>query len=264
MSTNAGFGSYDPSQVPPNSDPLHSIFGSPSSGTNPETDVPKRHREYYFGDGNVILLVENTLYKLHRSILERHSTVFREMWCVPPPENSTEGKVDENPIVLAGVNGGDFIRLLWILYPSVLGSWRATTADEWSSILDQADRWQIDSLRFHAVSQLKMLIMDPMLKISIWMRYNLDPNDLVFAYATLITRGQSLSLAEANSLGMELFVKVAAAREKIHKEGLNNIRGGHIWAGVNPASIRPNKESEVLVVVKEYFGVPCFTLPTTF
>ena len=61
--------------------------------------------------------VEETLYKLHRSLLERHSPVFQELFTVPQPEGSTEGLADDNPIVLPGIQAVNFTRLLWLLYP---------------------------------------------------------------------------------------------------------------------------------------------------
>ena len=50
-------------------------------------------------------------------MLERHSTVFREMFMMPQPEGSTEGLSEDCPIVLAGVRALDFSRLLQLLYP---------------------------------------------------------------------------------------------------------------------------------------------------
>ncbi|KAH9951627.1 hypothetical protein B0H21DRAFT_684629 [Amylocystis lapponica] len=180
----------------------------------------QKHREYYFEDGNVVFLVENVLYNLHRSMLEKHSTVFQEMWSIPPPAGNTEGSQAYNPIVLAGIKAIDFTRLLWIIYPPVLGSCKATTVDEWVSILDQADRWQIDNLRFFAIKTLQSMSVDPVLKIMLWTRHNLDRSELISSYASLVTRPQSLSIDEAKRLGVETTAKVAQARDAIHREGI--------------------------------------------
>lgn len=136
-----------------------------------------------------------------------------------------------------------------------LGSCKATTADEWISILDQADRWQIDSLRFWAVAQLKTLAVDPVLRIVLWVRYNLDPNDLVASYTLIITRPQSLSLEEAQHLGMELVVKVASARDRVRADGLAP-QGNHFWNGVNYAAVHPNRDAQIAAIVRDTFGVP--------
>jgi len=224
------------------------VHGKPLEGT--PSIKRQRHCEYYFSDGNVIILVENTLYRLHRSLLERHSAIFREMWTVPPPRESTEGTTDDNPIILAGISDLDFVRLLWMLYPPILGVCRATSFDEWLSILDQADRWQIESLRVCAAAQLRGMTIEPVRKIVLWARYNLSRNDLAPAYVALIARSQSISLEEAQALGMETTVKLACARDKAHAEGL--VSHSAVWKGIRPW------EAAIFALVRDIFDVPSF------
>lgn len=78
---------------------------------------PTRHNEYYFEDGNVILLVESVLFSLHRGVLRRHSELFLTMLSLPQSPSSQEGLHDRTPILLPEVKSRDFERLLWILYP---------------------------------------------------------------------------------------------------------------------------------------------------
>ena len=61
--------------------------------------------------------VEDVQFKIHRSLLERHSTVFRELFTVPQPKGSNEGVSVESPIFLAGVRALDFTLLLSLMYP---------------------------------------------------------------------------------------------------------------------------------------------------
>ncbi|KDQ17856.1 hypothetical protein BOTBODRAFT_171570 [Botryobasidium botryosum FD-172 SS1] len=79
----------------------------------------KRHPEYYFHDGSVIILVEDTLFKVHRSMLVKDSSIFGSMFSLPPPESNGkqfEGQSDDNPLVLQGETAVRFERLLWSLY----------------------------------------------------------------------------------------------------------------------------------------------------
>lgn len=85
--------------------------------------------------------------------------------------------------------------------------------------MDQADRWQVDSLRERAVNQLRGLYMDPVRKIIIWQRYDLPVDELVPAYMDVISRPQSIFQAEAKELGLSLFVKIAQARDAVHAKG---------------------------------------------
>ncbi|KAI0638142.1 hypothetical protein C8Q77DRAFT_1089605 [Trametes polyzona] len=178
-----------------------------------------KHRDYFFADGNVIIQVEDVLYKLHRSLLSKHSPVFRELFMVPQPEGSAEGCAEDTPIVLSGIEAVNFTRFLSLLYPSALGYCSITTVDEWLSVMDQADRWQVDSLREHAISQLRGRYIEPLQKIMIWHRYNLPTDELVPSYIDAISRPQSLSLTEAEEIGLPMSVKIAQARDAVHARG---------------------------------------------
>ncbi|KAI0750730.1 hypothetical protein C8Q80DRAFT_1153659 [Daedaleopsis nitida] len=254
MSTSAG----PKSQTPPNNHsekftreriirplPTKQFRGMPEQ--TKVTDPVQRNCEYYFEDGNVILRVEDIWYKLHRSQLERHSPIFRELFTIPQPEHSNEGLSDDNPIVLSGIQAINFTRLLWLIYPPILGTCKITTVDEWMSIFEQADRWQMDGLRTHALSQLRGLYIEPIRKIIFWLRYNLPINELIPAYADILTRPQSLSVGEAHEIGLEMFVKIAQARDMLHADGL--CRYSHKGFSVGKDQILAN-------VIKRVFGLP--------
>ncbi|EJF61195.1 hypothetical protein DICSQDRAFT_106259 [Dichomitus squalens LYAD-421 SS1] len=200
-----------------------------SAGNTP-ADMPAagkcRHSDYCFDDGNVVLECQGTLYKVHRSLLERHSPVFREMFMLPQPEGSIEGLSEENPITLEGIEADDFTRLLSLLYPPVLGDCKITTVEEWMSIFEQADRWQIDCLRDKALGNLRMSYISPIPKILFWMRFRLPEEDIVQPFIDLIARPNSLSLSEAQAVGLKLLVKIACARDMARDEGLCPHSGG--------------------------------------
>ena len=44
----------------------------------------ERDKELWFEDGNVVVVVEDRCYRLHKSILARHSVVFRDMFDLKP------------------------------------------------------------------------------------------------------------------------------------------------------------------------------------
>jgi hypothetical protein len=75
-----------------------SITFSPKSSTaTMSEDQGTKHTSYYFTDGSIVLRVENVLFKVHSSILGRHSEVFRGMDELPQPEDCE--KVDGCPVV---------------------------------------------------------------------------------------------------------------------------------------------------------------------
>lgn len=70
-------------------------------GLEPEkTEKPIKHSEdIWFEDGNVVLQVDRTQFRVHRSILSRHSSVFADMFALPQP-NDTSDWVEGCPVVI--------------------------------------------------------------------------------------------------------------------------------------------------------------------
>lgn len=72
------------------------------------------HKEFNYDDGSLVLHVENTLFRIHRSILASHSEFCADMLKVPQPANSLT--VDGCPVVHLPDTPGDFVDLLKALY----------------------------------------------------------------------------------------------------------------------------------------------------
>ena len=107
---------------------------------------PGRDPAYYIHDGNSVLLVENTLFKVrpclcqsisesrqreraiqvHRSVLTKDKSAFETMFQLSGETDSArsdssmtaaqEGESDDNPIRLQGDTADEFRALLWALY----------------------------------------------------------------------------------------------------------------------------------------------------
>lgn len=58
----------------------------------------KKHSSLWFDDGNVVLRAQRTLFCVHRSMLSRHSDIFRDIFTVPQPPEGSE-KFDNKPVV---------------------------------------------------------------------------------------------------------------------------------------------------------------------
>ncbi|KAH7925601.1 hypothetical protein BV22DRAFT_1112228 [Leucogyrophana mollusca] len=90
--------------------------------------IPARDPTYYISDGNTVLLVESTLFKVHRSILKNDKSTFDSMFSLDSDLRSNsdassssvtvgpEGESDDNPIRLQGDTADEFRALLWALY----------------------------------------------------------------------------------------------------------------------------------------------------
>lgn len=59
-----------------------------ASETEDELSASTRSETFWFDDGNVILHVDNALFRVHRGVLARHSTTFNGMFPVPQPNEN--------------------------------------------------------------------------------------------------------------------------------------------------------------------------------
>ncbi|KAF7319912.1 BTB domain-containing protein [Mycena kentingensis (nom. inval.)] len=92
---------------------------------------PMRDETYYLEDGSCIILVQDTLFNVHRTMLSKgasaltfirnaHSpadnSLFAAMFSLPQGQREVEGRSDENPIRLTGDTVAEFRNFLWALY----------------------------------------------------------------------------------------------------------------------------------------------------
>ncbi|KAG2359638.1 hypothetical protein BDR07DRAFT_1452278 [Suillus spraguei] len=90
-----------------------------------QLSIPHHDPTYYIPDGNTVLLVENTLFRVHRSTLTKDKSTFDSMFSLDSDLRSSsstsvtagpEGESDDNPIRLQGDTAQEFRALLWALY----------------------------------------------------------------------------------------------------------------------------------------------------
>ncbi|KAJ7802667.1 hypothetical protein B0H14DRAFT_2464125 [Mycena olivaceomarginata] len=178
----------------------------------------RKHDEYYFEDGNLVIQVSGILFRVWDGALRRHSKAF-PVAPVSLLDKIPDGTDDEHPLVLEGVESTDFERLLWIIYPPVLGQCKATTTQDWTAILDLASRWKFADIRDLAIRELGAFEMEPVEKIELQHRYHIKRQWAYGAYVALCSRPHALDVIEGRQLGIETTVNVAFAREKLDKWG---------------------------------------------
>ncbi|KIM80964.1 hypothetical protein PILCRDRAFT_89277 [Piloderma croceum F 1598] len=77
---------------------------------------PARDTKYYMDGGDCIILVEETLFKVHKAFLSRDSSTFEGMFSVPQGDSNVDGGSDQQPITLRGDTVEQFRSLVFILY----------------------------------------------------------------------------------------------------------------------------------------------------
>ncbi|KAJ7721342.1 hypothetical protein DFH07DRAFT_857874 [Mycena maculata] len=217
------------------------IAAQPPPYMNPTSAEPlatRKHEEYYFPDGNLVIQVSGTLFKIWDGPIRRHSKAFpiAAVSLIDDKVAANDGSDNAHPLVLEGVESADFERLLWIVYPPVIGQCKATTTRDWTAILDLATRWEFADIRTLAIRELAAVEIDPVERIEMQQQFGLQGQWAHGAYIALCTRQDALNLIEARKLGIEMTVKVAFAREKLDKWGRK-------------------KPDEVKKVVEEVFGI---------
>ena len=77
---------------------------------------PERHGQLWFDDGNVVLLADNVAFKVHRSLLSRHSTVFKDLFELSQPSAALDEQLDGVPLVKLHDSSHDLADLLDVIY----------------------------------------------------------------------------------------------------------------------------------------------------
>ena len=63
----------------------------PTSSHGAELDVQHQLcQDFWFPDGNIIVLAGACVFKIHRGQLERHSDVFKDMFSMPKPKMQSQ------------------------------------------------------------------------------------------------------------------------------------------------------------------------------
>ncbi|EMD31739.1 hypothetical protein CERSUDRAFT_88899 [Gelatoporia subvermispora B] len=164
-----------------------SSMGSPSPCTQPRTFTPIipprtdstrppsanssvpslragtcRHPEFYIQDEMKVLEVEDTLFRVHRYILEQDSDYMRDLLRSETPRGTTE----DDAIVLPAVSCSEFECLLRFLYHRIPGV-HSTAVCDLLSMLSVSTRLSYTKLRDHAIAQLEVysLPLDPIERI---------------------------------------------------------------------------------------------------
>lgn len=83
-----------------------------------------QHTDLWFADGSVVLTAERTMFRVHISVLSRHSLFFRDMFSLPqapgpaphPEDTSTSNHTERCPVVHLHDCAEDLANLLYALY----------------------------------------------------------------------------------------------------------------------------------------------------
>ncbi|KZP19283.1 hypothetical protein FIBSPDRAFT_744241 [Athelia psychrophila] len=78
--------------------------------------IPARHPELWFDDGSVVLIAEAMFFRVHRSILCKHSSVFSDIFSIPQPSDNGSEIVEGCPVIRMHDSAHEFAQLLKACY----------------------------------------------------------------------------------------------------------------------------------------------------
>ncbi|KAF9446566.1 hypothetical protein P691DRAFT_776773 [Macrolepiota fuliginosa MF-IS2] len=123
------------------------------------TTALQKDKDVYCDDGNVLLVAGTTCFRVHQSLLAKHSSVFHDMFNIPQPnsQETFEGvpKVDlqDDPAVVRAL-----LRVIYEPFTSPLKTWltqpTAKSVAEMVGVMSLALKYEIDALRNEIVQQL--------------------------------------------------------------------------------------------------------------
>ncbi|KAF7973593.1 hypothetical protein HWV62_14888 [Athelia sp. TMB] len=166
-----------------------------------------RHPRYFFEDGNIVFLVGETIYNIHRYFFARDSAHFRSIFGAC----GVQGANELNPYVLSDFSCTDFDEFLAILYPTDFLHPAIKSTKQWISMLHLSAKWGFESIKLLAIDRLTARAA-PIDKIVLGRRYAID-EWLPGAYEAICARADPLTLEEGMKLGVEDTVRISATRE---------------------------------------------------
>lgn len=72
--------------------------------------------QYWFEDGNVVLQAENTLFRVHQSILSCHSQIFKDTFAMPQAPSDENERIEGCPVIPLSDTAEDLGNIISLLY----------------------------------------------------------------------------------------------------------------------------------------------------
>ncbi|KAL1733859.1 hypothetical protein EV714DRAFT_269464 [Schizophyllum commune] len=191
--------------------------------SNKASDARSRSEEYYVEGGDVVVQVENTLFRLHGFHLKRATTSFEDFFKATVWDaQSRLGQDDGSPLVIDNLTVKDFAALMWFFYRSAY-SWPDSPdpshTQMWESILHCAETLQMPQLckvASHALNRANAL--SDIRKVTLCAKHRLGSAWAKEEMMKVITRDDALSADEVHALGVDVAVVLNASREKLLRE----------------------------------------------
>ncbi|KAH6911815.1 hypothetical protein BKA70DRAFT_1099308 [Coprinopsis sp. MPI-PUGE-AT-0042] len=140
---------------------MESLRNKATKRQRKDSDAPvsavTRSAKFWFEDGNLVLQVEQTQFRVHKSVLARHSPVFRDMSSFSQPPEEDEPMVEGCPIVYLSDSAQQWELLIGVLYDGlqfVPFSGQLLPFGLVAAMLQLGHKYQFDALKERALQCL--------------------------------------------------------------------------------------------------------------
>ncbi|KAF7309187.1 hypothetical protein MKEN_01121300 [Mycena kentingensis (nom. inval.)] len=171
----------------------------------------------------IALQVENTLFQIPVSCLERNSKVFADVFKLPQGDDDSkiEGKSDANPIRVPQTTAAEFESLLKVIFPLVCSMTVRNavehpqadlSTDAWTSVLKLSTMWEFWDIRRTAIEVLTRRPIDDVERVVLAKDYHVT-DWLRTAYQGLLRREKNLTMGDAERIGWQSAFQISHIRE---------------------------------------------------
>ncbi|KAF9034391.1 hypothetical protein BJ165DRAFT_1513537 [Panaeolus papilionaceus] len=139
----------------------HNAIGNAGpSQTQREEETVKRVNDLWFDDGSVVLQAGLSQFRVHRAVLSRCSSIFKDMFSIPQPTSETGDRIDDYvegcPVIHLQDTAEDVTILLTAIYDhGKYDSMHKIRFKEVSALLRLGSKYDISSLRDNALQRLR-------------------------------------------------------------------------------------------------------------
>ncbi|PPQ98086.1 hypothetical protein CVT26_003256 [Gymnopilus dilepis] len=119
----------------------------------PEKYTTLVRSDFWFRDGNIVIIAGSAAFKVHRGQLERHSEVFSDLFSLPQPDNPE--LVDGCPCVELQDSPSDVFYFLSALYDGLyFKKPRSSDFPAVAAVLRLSSKYLVEHLRQHCLARL--------------------------------------------------------------------------------------------------------------
>jgi len=146
------------SETPPSNHPRK----RPRSDSDRSEVIPARTKddELWFEDGNIVIVAQRVMFKVHMGVLSKHSEVFRDMFKIPQPPSGEQEQFDGCSLVDLSDGVDDVRAILSALYdggnPKYIYVGHPLSFSVVAAMLRLGTKYQIDRSRQEAIRCLEL------------------------------------------------------------------------------------------------------------